>query len=177
MKSVDTRDLKQFEPPRGNARSETRQIRRTPPAPCPANAEPSLPAQEGVESRRRAPKAARPGRRRAPAHERRLFPSRKAAGGESRSGKKIPGRKACRFDSGLRHHFFAAARTLKTRRSCCYEFDSGQARQTVRWRRFRIPECALENGAKCAVLHTQGQTLNGVAGRCAQQTECAGRTV
>ena len=104
VKSVDTRDLKQFEPPRGNARSETRQIRRTPPAPCPANAEPSLPAQEGVESRRRAPKAARPGRRRAPAHERRLFPARKAAGGESRSGKKIPGRKACRFDSGLRHH-------------------------------------------------------------------------
>ena len=88
VKSVDTRDLKQFEPPRGNARSETRQIRRTPPAPCPANAEPSLPVQEGVESRRRAPKAARPGRRRAPAHERRLFLREKPPAAKAEAGRK-----------------------------------------------------------------------------------------
>ena len=76
----------QLECPRGNPRRRTAQIRGTLKASGPSQSRAKPGSREGVETRRGAPKAARPRRRDSPDHERPFF---KRGGGESRSGKKI----------------------------------------------------------------------------------------
>ena len=117
VKSVDTRDLNNL-----SLRGETPEVKPVKLGERPgcfgnrANAEPSPSNSLG---RCREQTAGTYGRKAmVKACSRPRTPCIEQDGGESRSGKKIPRRKACRFDSGLGHQF-GSRRCLRNDGSCC----------------------------------------------------------